>query len=59
MQEHEPVYLLIPEAAEVARVSVATIGRWIQRDELRSYKAGRRRLVKRDELKKFIEEGQR
>ncbi len=51
----EPVFLLIEEAAEIARTSAATVRYWIMIGKLPSVKPGRRRLIRRDVLIRFIE----
>jgi excisionase family DNA binding protein len=48
-------YLTLAEAAEIARVPIKSLRWWITCGKLRSYKPGRRRLVKRSELLAFIE----
>ena len=48
-------YLLLGEAAELARVSTSTVRYWIRQGRLQSYKPGRRLLVPRDALLQFIE----
>jgi len=47
-------YLSVREAAELARVSVYTIRRWVRRGELTKHEAGSRLLVRRDELERFL-----
>lgn len=48
------MYLLIPEAATVARVSVHTVRTWIRTGKLRSSRPGRRRLILRSDLEHFL-----
>lgn len=50
-------YLLLNEAAELARVSIETIRFWIKTNRLPSSRPGRRRLVRRDVLEAFLERG--
>jgi len=53
---HERVrYLLIVEAANLARVSPATVRYWIAKKRLRSVRPGRRRMVREDDLMVFLE----
>ena len=53
---HERVrYLLIVEAANLARVSPATVRYWIAKKRLRSVRPGRRRMVREDDLMAFLE----
>src|SRR5688572_13646725 len=47
-------YLSVKEAATLARVSVYSIRRWIKRGELTKHEAGKRLLVKRAELERFL-----
>jgi len=47
-------YLLLPEAATIARVSVHTVRTWIRTGKLRSSRPGRRRLVRRDHFEQFL-----
>ena len=47
-------YLSTTEAAELARVSVYTIRRWVRAGELTKHTAGSRVLVRRDELEKLL-----
>jgi excisionase family DNA binding protein len=48
-------YLTLSEAAEVARTNVSTIRWWIAERRLTSYKPGKIRLVREDQLLAFIE----
>jgi excisionase family DNA binding protein len=50
-------YLLLNEAAELARVSIETVRFWIKTNRLASSRPGRRRLVRRDVLEAFLERG--
>lgn len=52
MHEHE--YLLLDEVAATARASVDTVRRWIRSGQLPSVKPGRRRLVRRGDLERFL-----
>lgn len=47
-------YLSTKEAAELARVSVYTIRRWVKHGELTRHLAGTRVLVRRDELEALL-----
>ena len=47
--------MLITEAASIARVAPSTMRRWIRERRLRSVKPGKRRLVPRTELVRFVE----
>lgn len=47
-------YLSTAEAAELARVSVYTIRRWVKDGELTRHEAGSRVRIRRDELEKFL-----
>ena len=49
--------LLIPEVARVARASESTVRWWIATGRLRSFRPGRRRLIRRSDLESFIERG--
>jgi excisionase family DNA binding protein len=48
-------YLLIDEAASIARVSVATVRYWIAKKRLRWVRPGRRRMVRENDLRSFLE----
>jgi len=52
-------YLLITEAARIARCAPNTIRRWIRECGLPSYRPGKRRLVRRDQLVQFLEDERR
>lgn len=47
-------YLTPSEAAAIAKVSPATIRRWVRRGELTRHEAGSRVRVRRAELEKFL-----
>lgn len=47
-------YLLLPEVAELARVSVSTVRHWIRVGRLPSVRPGRRRLVPRAALVRLL-----
>ena len=51
-------YLTVPEAAEMARCTPTTLRRWIRERGLRSFKPGRHRLVRTDELQRFLEQNE-
>jgi len=46
--------LLLPEAADLARVSVETVRHWLKGGKLRSVRPGRRRLIRRRDLEVFL-----
>ncbi len=46
--------LQLEEVAKLARVSVSTVRHWIKTGRLASIRPGRRRLVWRDELTRFL-----
>ncbi len=48
-------YLTIKEAAELARLALPTIRLYIRRGELKSYRVGRRVIIKRTDLESFLE----
>jgi excisionase family DNA binding protein len=48
-------YLLIDEAAEIARVSGATVRYWLAKKKLRSVKPGRRRMILEQDLLEFLQ----
>lgn len=52
-------YLLIDEAARIARCAPNTIRRWGRERGLPLYRPGKRLLVRRDELERFIEQERR
>lgn len=47
-------YLSTAEAADLARVSVYTIRRWVRNGELTRHEAGSRVRIRRDELEKLL-----
>ncbi|MDX2087849.1 MAG: helix-turn-helix domain-containing protein [Kofleriaceae bacterium] len=49
-------YLLIDEVAALCRASPETVRFWIKKGRLRSIRPGRRRLIARAELRRFLEE---
>jgi excisionase family DNA binding protein len=49
-------YLLLPEVAAACRTSVSTVRVWIAAGRLPSIRPGRRRLVHRLALARFLEE---
>ena len=50
-----PDYLLIGEAAEIARASIPTVRYWIQTRRLRARRPGRRVLIRRSDLLAFLD----
>jgi excisionase family DNA binding protein len=46
--------LLLDEVAAISRASVETVRFWIRRGRLQSVKPGRRRMVTRSELDRFL-----
>ncbi len=49
--------LLLSEVAQLCRVPLSSVRHWIQTGKLRSGRFARRRLVRRDELQRFIDAG--
>ncbi len=47
-------YLLLPEAAARARVSVATVRYWRSQGRLPALRPGKRVLIRRSDLEKFL-----
>ncbi|MBK8169667.1 MAG: helix-turn-helix domain-containing protein [Sandaracinaceae bacterium] len=52
-------FYLIPEIAQIARTSIATVRDWITDGKLPSTKPGRRRLVSERDLFEFLGENRR
>lgn len=50
-----PPYLTVKEAAEVSRLGVSTIRLYIRKRKLVACKIGRRVIIKRSELERFLE----
>lgn len=50
-----PHYLLVNEAAQVARQPVKSIRAWIYRGQLAAFRPGRRTLIREDDLQAFLE----
>jgi len=48
-------YLTIKEAAELARISPSTIRLYVRKRKLRAQKVGRRVIIKRTDLERFLE----
>jgi excisionase family DNA binding protein len=59
MTEGRREFLLLDEVARECRASVASVRYWIASGRLRSVRPGRRRLVSRDDLERFIATGGR
>ncbi len=47
-------YLFLPEVAELSGVSVDSVRHWIRRGVLPSVRPGRRRMVHREALARFL-----
>jgi len=47
-------YLLLSEVAEITRTSIDSVRGWLRSGRLPSVKPGRRRLVRREELERFL-----
>ncbi len=50
-------YLFLPAVAEICGVSLDTVRHWVQSGSLPSVRPGRRRMVLRDELERFLARG--
>lgn len=50
--DHE--FLFLEEVAAYCRAPVGSVRHWIAEGRLRSVKYGRRRMVRRDDLQKFL-----
>lgn len=48
-------YLTIKEAAETSCLAISTIRLYIRKGKLRAHRIGRRVVVKREDLQKFVE----
>ena len=59
MPESRREFLLLDEVARECRASVASVRHWIASGRLRSVRRGRRRLVSRVDLDRFIATGGR
>jgi len=57
MPENRREFLLLDEVARECRASVASVRYWIASGRLRSVRPGRRRLVSREDLERFIAKG--
>ncbi len=55
----DPQFLLIPEVATIARVSVGTVRHWIATGKLPSVKPGRRVMVRPAALEQFLAAAER
>jgi len=47
-------FLLIEEVARELRASLPTVRNWIRLGKLTSYKIGKRRLIKKEDLEEFL-----
>lgn len=55
-EKEEPLELLsIKEVASLARVTVRTVRNWTKSGDLKTYRAGRRVLVSRQDFVRFVE----
>jgi excisionase family DNA binding protein len=54
MPESRREYLLLDEVARECRAPIASVRYWIASGRLRSVRPGRRRLVSREELDRFL-----
>lgn len=52
-----PRLLTVPEVAAVARAPVTSVRGWLADGRLKSIRPGRRRLVPREELERFLAGG--
>jgi excisionase family DNA binding protein len=59
MPESRREFQLLDEVARECRASVASVRYWIASGRLRSVRPGRRRLVSREDLERFIATGGR
>ena len=59
MTEGRREFLLLDEVARECRAPVASVRYWIASGRLRSVRPGRRRLVSREDLDRFIAPGGR
>jgi excisionase family DNA binding protein len=59
MTEGRREFLLLDEVARECRAPVASVRYWIASGRLRSVRPGRRRLVSREDLERFIATGGR
>jgi excisionase family DNA binding protein len=55
MSENCREYLLLDEVAHECRAPIASVRYWIASGRLRSVRPGRRRLVSREELDRFLQ----
>ena len=53
MTEKQDLLLLV-EVAEISRVSIESVRFWIKRGRLPSYRYGKRRVVRREDLEAFL-----
>jgi excisionase family DNA binding protein len=50
-------FLFLPEIAQRCRVPISTVRHWIATEKLPSGRFARRRVVRRDDLERFISAG--
>lgn len=46
--------MFIPEVAQACRAPVATVRSWLRDGRLRSFRLGRKRLIRREDLEAFL-----
>lgn len=51
-----PQFLTLVEAADRARAPLKSVRAWCDRGQLASFRAGRRRLIRADDLLAFLQE---
>lgn len=50
-------FLQVKEVAALARVTVRTVRNWTRSGELKTYRAGRRVLIAREDFERFLGKG--
>ena len=55
MTDVDHALMTLDDVADYCRTSVATVRYWIAQGRLRSLRPGRRRLVRREDLLRFLE----
>jgi excisionase family DNA binding protein len=54
MQNTQHSLLLLSEVADLCRVPVGTVRHWIRTGRLASLRPGRKRLIRREDLSRFL-----
>jgi len=54
MQNKAKHFMFISEVAQECRAPVGSVREWLRKGRLRSFRLGRRRMVRREDLERFL-----